>query len=300
MDKAVRQSGGLSVLSKQLSSNDFQTLEAICQTIVSVCRDGPYFGSKATCFIESDSYLSFNKRNEENIIDLCQKDTVNSLYRLINQPIDILANAENDKVVVYNENGVIRNGSDYRHLVILGTNALIPLLSSRRGRQTLKSNQGLKACLIQHLSIGDINVLISTLSAIYTACNNDPDVATYMSVVDPKAKQPQLNDLVKAAFSLLHHKNIQVVAAAAMALNPICRDQQRAFLIGREIPTALIQTSKLLLKTDYDFDIDENYLPYLVKEQKGWLMGLVAELSQDKENAKQFSQYQVLPTICAL
>lgn len=93
------------MLSKQLSSNDFHTLEAICQTIVSVCRDGPYFGCKATCFIESDDYLSFNRRNEDNIIDLCQKDTVNSLYRLINQPIDILANADNDKVVVYNENG---------------------------------------------------------------------------------------------------------------------------------------------------------------------------------------------------
>lgn len=105
VDKAVRQSGGLSVLSKQLASNDFRTLEAICHTIVSVCRDGPYFGCKATCFIEADSHLSFNRRNEENIIDLCQKDTVSSLYRLINQPIDILANAENDRVVVYNENG---------------------------------------------------------------------------------------------------------------------------------------------------------------------------------------------------
>lgn len=30
---------------------------------------------------------------------------------------------------------------------------------------------------------------------------------------------------------------------------------------------------------DYDFDIDETYLPYLVKEQKGWLMGIIAELS---------------------
>lgn len=121
-----------------------------------------------------------------------------------------------------------------------------------------------------------------------------------MSLVDPKAKQPKLNDLVKSAFSLLYHKNIQVVTAAAMALNPVCRDQQRAFLIGREIPTALIQVSKLLLATDYDFDIDENYLPYLVKEQKGWLMGIVAELSQDKENAKGFSQYEVLPMICSL
>lgn len=99
-----------------------------------------------------------------------------------------------------------------------------------------------------------------------------------------------------------------------MALNPICRDQQRAFLIGREIPTALIQVSKLLLMSgpkggdtaadaksgDYDFDIDETYLPYLVKEQKGWLMGIVAELSQDRENAKQFSEYNVLREICDL
>lgn len=74
-----------------------------------------------------------------------------------------------------------------------------------------------------------------------------------------------------------------------MALNPICRDKQRAYLIGREIPIALIAVSKLLLKNDYDFDIDEFYLPYLVKEQKGWLMGVIAELSKDLENAKEFS-----------
>lgn len=106
----------------------------------------------------------------------------------------------------------------------MGTNALVPLLSSKRGRSALRSNAGFKTCLTHHLSIGDVNVLISTLACIYTACNNDPEITTALSVVDPKAKQHQLNDLVKAAFSLLHHKNIQVVTAAAMALNPICRD----------------------------------------------------------------------------
>jgi len=45
---------------------------------------------------------------------------------------------------------------------------------------------------------------------------------------------------------------------------------------------------------------DEQYLPLLIKEQRGWLMGVIAELSQDDENAKIFSQYNVLKIICTL
>lgn len=132
---------------------------------------------------------------------------------------------------------------------------------------------------MEHLSIGDVTVLIATLTALYTACEKDTEICKVVALADPKAKIPKLSGAVKSMFTLLAHPNIQVVTAAAMALNPICRDRSRAFLVGREIPTALITISKLLLKNDYDNEKDEQYMPLLMKEQRGWLMGVVAELS---------------------
>ena len=155
---------------------------------------------------------------------------------------------KNALIVQREDDNRIIEASEARQLVVLATDALIPLLSSKRGRQTFKSNPTLVKALLSHLSIGDVDVLISTLHALYVAQEHDPDIAKMISYVDPKAKKLQLSESVKAIFTLLMHKNLQVVTAAAMCLNPICRDKNRAFMIGREIPTALIQTARLLRK----------------------------------------------------
>ncbi|CAL6064125.1 Conserved_hypothetical protein [Hexamita inflata] len=308
VDQAVRKAEGLKVLSSQLSSNDFQTLEAICKTIVAVTRSGPYFGCYENSVSTSREYLNFNKRNEENIMDLCEQDTVNQLGKLINQSMDVLADngLDQDALIVARQgegdNAKITKGREARQLVVLATQALIPLLSSKQGRATFKSNMTLVRCLVEHLSVGDIDVLIATLAALYTACENDQDICKMISIKDQKAKIPKLSEGVKAMFSLTSHKNIQVVTAAAMALNPICRDKNRAFMIGREIPTALLQLSRLLTSVGYEEqkEKDEDYFPLLIEEQYGWIMGVIAELATDDENAKIFSQYQILDKVCTL
>lgn len=52
----------------------------------------------------------------------------------------------------------------------------------------------------------------------------------------------------------------------------------------------MIQISKLLnMEYKDEIERDEAYIPYLINEQKAWLMGVIAELAQDTENAKIFS-----------
>ena len=43
------------------------------------------------------------------------------------------------------------------------------------------------------------------------------------------------------------------------------------------------------MKYEEEIERDEAYIPYLINEQKAWLMGVIAELSVDNENAKIFS-----------
>ena len=66
--------------------------------------------------------------------------------------------------------------------------------------------------------------------------------------------------------------------------------------------TGLSEQAKKDLGEDqyYDFDSEDEYLPLLLEEQYGWLMGVVAELSRDPENAKVFSEYHILGHICLL
>ncbi|KAH0575645.1 hypothetical protein SS50377_23285 [Spironucleus salmonicida] len=292
VDQTVRTAGGLKYLSSLLTTGDHETTMAICRTIVSVCRSGPYFGGVQTCLEHDETdFLSFNERNEENILELCKIGAVGNLTSHIDVPIDLLCCSDANNLLVTGQVQPqnIKPAQHLRDLAVQATNALVPLLSSVDGRKALKGNAGLFKALISHLQVADVDILVATLFSLSTASENDSDIC----------KKIGESEGLRYMFTLLRHNNLQVVCAAAKALTPVLRDKTRSFKVGRSLTTSL-EVIATLLKRKFEADPTDQYAPRLVLETRGWLMGVVAELAQDRENAKVLTEYEVLPVICEL
>ena len=161
-----------------------------------------------------------------------------------------------------------------RNLCVQATNALVPLLTSTEGRKALKQNGGLFKSLLAHLQVADVEVLVATLFALSAAADADSEMC----------KKIGESEGLRHMFTLLKHTNLQVITAAAKALTPVLRDKTRSFKVGRSLTTSL-EIIATLLKRKFEAEATDAYAPRLVLECKGWLMGVVAELGQDKENA---------------
>lgn len=305
VDSAVRKAGGLAVLASLLASKDVDTLLSACRTIVLVCRKGPYFGSHDASMLYNveQGYLSFNARNDDNILELCRQKAVAGLASHIDVPLDVLGVSDRPAkslivtATVGADDGIVSVQAAHaaRTLVLTATQALAPLLSCRDGRAALKGNKPLFAALLSHVNVADPDVIVATTFALSIAADGDPDTC----------KQIVAADGLRKVWSLLRHPNLLVLTAAARCLVPLLRDTTKALLVGRTMSGAMDQLSILLhnpcvLDSSTDGIANPAYRAYLTLECKAWLVGMVAELAKDPENAKVLSEYGVLPVICSL
>ncbi|TNJ26960.1 hypothetical protein GMRT_15087 [Giardia muris] len=305
VDSAVRKAGGLAVLSSLLTSQDVDTLLSACKTIVLVCRSGPYFGSYEDSIVYNahNGYLSFNARNDENILALVRYKSITNLSPHIEVSLDVLGVGENPSsslIVTAKDDEKTSDvtvvlAKQKRLLVLSATRALAPLLSSKEGRAAFKATKALFSALLAHITVADPEIITATCFALSTGAEGDPELC----------KQIAAQDGLKKLWSLIKHPNILVVTAVARALVPLLYDKSRAQVIGRQINGSLEQLSVLLkcptvIETSTDDIVDDAYRAYLTLECKGWLVGLVAELCKDEENARILTEYGLVPVVCDL
>ncbi|EFO63203.1 Hypothetical protein GLP15_2282 [Giardia lamblia P15] len=304
VDSAVRKAGGLAVLSSLLLSQDVDTLLSACKTIVLVCRSGPYFGSYDDSMVYGvhNGYLSFNARNDENILALVRYKSIANLAAHIEVSLDVLGVSENPSANLIvtasadeKDQVQVSLAKQKRLLVLSATRALVPLLSSKEGRAAFRASKQLFNALLMHINVADPEVITATCFALGTGAEGDPETC----------KQITAQDGLKKLWSLIKHPNLLVVTAVARALVPLLYDKSRAQVVGRQINGSLEQLSLLLkcptvLENSTDSITDDTYRKYLTLECKGWLTGIVAELCRDEENAKILTEYGVLPVICDL